>query len=259
MKKLNVTVMLVWSLMMGLCLPAEAGPLTQAAEPGLASVPALVKSGQDRTGDLRLKDWKPELEQGKAASVKKEYPEVPKLPAPGTAPAGQPEYFGLVARRGQVGQVVLAIQAMLRELQLYNLQMGGSCGPGTEAAVKAFERRHHKTERGVVDEVLYNLMKDESKLDFAKFQHRAVMDTTAYSSEDPGLGEYTAPGARVQKGVIAVDPDIIPLGTMVYVLDYGYALAADIGGDIQGYILDLAFDSHQDALDWGSRETTVYW
>lgn len=220
MNKINLLKMFLCSLLFSFCLQAEAAQLPVAVPPGST---------------------------GSVAGVVQVKPEA------------EPEIPGLVAKRGQSGQVVLEIQAMLNELQLYNLAMDGSFGPGTEAAVKAFEKKHHKPELGIVDQVLYDLLKDESKLDFSSFKHRAVMDSTAYSSEDPGLGEYTATGARVQKGVIAVDPDVIPLGTMVYVLDYGYALAADIGGDIQGYILDLAFDSHQEALDWGSREVTVYW
>ena len=58
------------------------------------------------------------------------------------------------------------------------------------------------------------------------------VSATAYSSQDPGVGKYTSTGARV-RGIIAVDPRVIPLGTKIYVPGYGYGVAADTGGSIR--------------------------
>jgi 3D (Asp-Asp-Asp) domain-containing protein len=69
---------------------------------------------------------------------------------------------------------------------------------------------------------------------------------------------------RVRKGVIAVDPKVIPLGTKVYVEvagntpDYGYAVAADIGGAIKGDLIDLYFDSSDIVGRWGCKKVKVY-
>ena len=84
---------------------------------------------------------------------------------------------------------------------------------------------------------------------------------------DPYYG-YTASGLKIVPGtgmkVIAVDPNVIPLNTNVYVeglngaWDYGYAIAADTGGAIKNQKIDLYMDSHADALKWGRRQVKVY-
>lgn len=52
---------------------------------------------------------------------------------------------------------------------------------------------------------------------------------------------------------IAVDPRVIPLGSLVYVEGYGKAIAADIGGAIVGNIIDVYLNSHSDAISWGRK------
>ena len=85
------------------------------------------------------------------------------------------------------------------------------------------------------------------------------------SSPDYG---YTASGLKIIPGagmkVIAVDPNVVPLNTHVYVeglngaWDYGFALAADTGGAIKNNIIDLYMDSHESALGWGRRPVKLY-
>ena len=81
---------------------------------------------------------------------------------------------------------------------------------------------------------------------------------TAYSALDPGNSPYTATGTRVRHGVIAVDPSVIPLGTHVFIPDYGEAVAEDIGWGIQGAMIDVAFDTHEEALMFGRQELEIY-
>ena len=72
-------------------------------------------------------------------------------------------------------------------------------------------------------------------------------------------GNRTATGTWPAEGrTIAVDPSVIPLGTRVYVEGYGYAVAEDTGGAIQGNIIDLYMDSYTDCINWGRRTVTVY-
>ncbi len=84
---------------------------------------------------------------------------------------------------------------------------------------------------------------------------------TAYDAvscgKQPGYAR-TATGAIAQRGVIAVDPRVIPLGTRVYVEGYGYAIAADTGGAIKGNIIDVCMDSRAESLNWGRRNVKVY-
>ncbi len=56
---------------------------------------------------------------------------------------------------------------------------------------------------------------------------------------------------------IAVDPDVIPLGSIVEINGAEY-VAEDIGGAIKGDRIDLYFDSHQDALEWGVQYKDIF-
>ena len=69
---------------------------------------------------------------------------------------------------------------------------------------------------------------------------------------------YTYTGTKAAAGrTIAVDPDVIPLGSIVLINGHAY-VAEDIGGAIDGNRIDVFFDSHQDALDFGVKSATVY-
>lgn len=80
---------------------------------------------------------------------------------------------------------------------------------------------------------------------------------TGYSPRQPDLDFVTATGARAGRGIIAVDPRVIPLGTRVYVPGYGYAIAADTGGAIDGNRIDLCFETVEECFDWGRRTVTI--
>ena len=89
-----------------------------------------------------------------------------------------------------------------------------------------------------------------------------TMKSTAYSPQCVG-GNKTATGTyprRDPNGIstIAVDPRVIPLGSLVYIDGYGYARAEDTGGAIKGNIIDVFVGSHSEALSWGRRTVTVY-
>lgn len=81
---------------------------------------------------------------------------------------------------------------------------------------------------------------------------------------DPGYG-ITASGMKAQRGVVSVDPRVIPLGTRLYIEAadgsswcYGYAVAGDTGGNIKGNRIDLFMDSHYEAIQFGRRAAKVY-
>lgn len=83
---------------------------------------------------------------------------------------------------------------------------------------------------------------------------KMIMEATAYSMP----GSRTATGMVARRGVVAVDPNVIPLGTKLYIEGYGYAIAADTGGAIHGNIIDLHFDTTAEAIQFGRRTVTVY-
>ncbi len=66
----------------------------------------------------------------------------------------------------------------------------------------------------------------------------------------------TSSGLPVGHGIAAVDPNVIPLGTRMFVPGYGDAVAADTGGSVRGAVIDLWFPTVAAALRWG-RQTVV--
>lgn len=97
----------------------------------------------------------------------------------------------------------------------------------------------------------------------AAYTHESTMTVTAYCPCEKCCGAYsngyTATGAKATQGVtIATDPDVIPLGTEVEIDGHIY-IAQDVGGAVSGNRIDLYFDSHDDALQWGVQEKTARW
>lgn len=88
------------------------------------------------------------------------------------------------------------------------------------------------------------------------------LEATAYypgpESTDQWADGYTYTGLRAGYGVVAVDPNVIPLGTRLYIPGYGEAIAGDIGGAIKGYRIDLGFDTYQEAINFGRKRVTAY-
>ncbi|MCQ2969790.1 MAG: 3D domain-containing protein [Clostridium sp.] len=84
-----------------------------------------------------------------------------------------------------------------------------------------------------------------------------TMESTAYTG-----GTLTATGTKPVYNpggisTIAVDPNVIPLGSKVYVSGYGIAIAADTGGVINGNIIDVYLNSEADCIAWGRKTVTV--
>ncbi|MDU5070096.1 3D domain-containing protein [Finegoldia magna] len=86
-----------------------------------------------------------------------------------------------------------------------------------------------------------------------------TMRSTAYTSDPAENGGYstTAMGTAIRYGVVAVDPNVIPLGTRLYIEGYGYARAEDTGGAIKGNRIDLVFGSKSQSNNWGRRTVRV--
>ena len=84
-----------------------------------------------------------------------------------------------------------------------------------------------------------------------------TMESTAYYGHGTtalGLKPVRNPNGL---STIAVDPNVIPLGTKVYVSGYGVAIAADTGGAIKGNIIDVFLNSYEECYSWGRRQVTV--
>ncbi|WP_461207138.1 3D domain-containing protein [Clostridium sp. DL1XJH146] len=103
------------------------------------------------------------------------------------------------------------------------------------------------------------------------YKEQFTMRATAYSlsyadtgktSDSPGWG-ITYSGMHVVRdpsgySTVAVDPNVIPLGSKLYVEGYGYAIAADIGGAIKGNDIDLYFNTTNESNAYGVKYIKVY-
>ena len=103
----------------------------------------------------------------------------------------------------------------------------------------------------------------------ADFTYSAVYygNATAYTNDQGLAGEWTASGLPAQVGVVAVDPDVIPYGTRLYITTedgsyvYGYCIAGDTGSfiyDGTGTIVDLFFNTVGECYEFGRRSVIVY-
>ena len=80
-------------------------------------------------------------------------------------------------------------------------------------------------------------------------------DLTFYSH----TGNRTSSGVYPKAGrTVAVDKNVIPLGTLIYIEGFGLRIAEDTGGDIKGNRLDLFVDSKEEAIKLGRRTAKVF-
>lgn len=88
-----------------------------------------------------------------------------------------------------------------------------------------------------------------------------TMQATAYTASCNGCSGYTATGINLNANrhakVIAVDPNVIPLGSKVWVEGYGVAIAGDTGGSIKGNRIDAHVPSKDAAMKFGRRTVKV--
>lgn len=84
---------------------------------------------------------------------------------------------------------------------------------------------------------------------------------TAYTPYCNGCSGTSASGINLRNNpnlkLIAVDPNLIPLGSKVWVEGYGYAIAGDTGGAIKGNKIDVLVQTKQEASSWGRKKVRI--
>jgi 3D (Asp-Asp-Asp) domain-containing protein len=94
--------------------------------------------------------------------------------------------------------------------------------------------------------------------DLSKAQKIRVV-ATAYWVGDPKVpGTITFTGRKVERGLVAVDPKVIPLGYRLYIPGYGYAYSADTGSAIKGKRIDLFVENKKVSRPWEYVKVDVY-
>lgn len=88
-----------------------------------------------------------------------------------------------------------------------------------------------------------------------------TVSASAFTANCNGCSGITRTGINLKKNphlkVIAVDPDVIKLGTKVHVEGYGYAVAGDTGGAIKGNRIDVFIPNKSDAYKWGRKDVKI--
>ncbi|MBQ7199265.1 MAG: peptidoglycan-binding protein [Selenomonadaceae bacterium] len=176
--------------------------------------------------------------------------------------------IGSVIKAGMEGPGVVDVQEKLIEAGYLSGSPDGYCGLATVEAIKKFQTAKGIKADGVCGIMTYsalensqyeeNLSWEEIIVDEPNYGRVIYVEATAYSSQDPGLGLYTARGNLVGHGIISVDPNVIPLGTRVYIPGYGEAVADDTGGAIVGNRIDIAFDTYEEAINFGRQNIEIY-
>jgi len=90
------------------------------------------------------------------------------------------------------------------------------------------------------------------------YTRRLRVYTTSYDGNCPGCRGRTYSGTEVKKGVCAVDPKVIPLGTWFYIPNYGKCHAEDIGEAVKGLRVDVGWtDASKGWLPQGWKDIYI--
>lgn len=96
----------------------------------------------------------------------------------------------------------------------------------------------------------------------ADYEYLGEFTVTAYcpyedeygnATARPYNGEYIA----VEGITVAVDPEVIPYGSVVIIDGHSY-IAHDCGGAVKGKVIDIYFDSVEEMNAWGKQTKEVY-
>lgn len=178
----------------------------------------------------------------------------------------------ILVKEGMRGGAVRHVQELLIQAGYLDGGADGIAGPLTRAAIERCQQDHVLVVDGICGEATYRVLSGGAEYDpvalgitddrgsqVSRGSGRSIyVSATAYSAYDPGNSNRTATGTLVRHGVIAVDPSVIPLGTRVFIPGYGEAVAEDVGYAIKGYRIDVAFDSHAEALMFGRQDLEIF-
>lgn len=92
--------------------------------------------------------------------------------------------------------------------------------------------------------------------------YTAGYESTGKRPNHPQYG-ITYSGVKVRRdknavSTIAADPKVLPMGSILYVPGYGYAVVADTGSAIKGHKIDLYFKTTRQVYrEWGKKSVEV--
>ena len=189
--------------------------------------------------------------------------------------------------KGDRGDDVSEAQSVLEDEGYYDYAVDGIYGPITDSAVRSFQRDQGLVVDGIIGpntraalddvdggEAVKAASTSESSESESSSSSEAstssdadsggetmTMEATAYTAECAGCSGITATGVNLNNdrdaNVIAVDPDVIPLGSTVKVEGMGTYEAADTGGAINDDRIDIHVPTKSDAYAFGRQDVEV--
>lgn len=112
---------------------------------------------------------------------------------------------------------------------------------------------------GSIETVVYA----KRQVTLIKEHHIPDVLLTAYEASEVSCGAYadgiTKTGTHVVAGkTIAVDPNVIPLGSQVIINGHTY-IAEDVGGKINGHHIDIYMNTVSECMSFGKRYSDAVW
>lgn len=110
-------------------------------------------------------------------------------------------------------------------------------------------------------ELRQGIRKIKKQLDCVQIKYLGQFKATFYTDDIQSCGTangITSTGTHVSDMTVAVDPEVIPMGSLIYIEGIGFRHAEDTGGAIDGKILDVYVDSREEALQLGVKKAGVY-
>ncbi len=121
-----------------------------------------------------------------------------------------------------------------------------------------------KTDQEIIYKLILKNKKGQPVKEYDLTKAKSMwMTATSYYPYDPmcypgGDGIHTRLGYILERGLVAVDPKVIPLRTRLYIPGYGYAYAADTGSAIKGKRIDISLNTRAESEKFGKRTMKVY-
>ena len=108
--------------------------------------------------------------------------------------------------------------------------------------------------KGTKEKEKVNSNSEKTSIENNNLGKKMTVSATAYSGDG-----ITATGTVPKWGTIAVDPNVIPYGTKVYIPQFNkYFIAEDCGGGIKGNKIDIFMNSESQCTSWGKRTIDIY-
>lgn len=156
-------------------------------------------------------------------------------------------------------ELMLTKDELISTQENYQIEIENSAFLNNELNKVANELDVVQSELEKAQATISNLKSDEYKFIYIgnyKFTHYCTEKRKHICGTGTGL---TATGSQVTAGrTVAVDPSVIPYGTELYIEGYGWRVAEDCGGAVDGKHIDIAVETHSHALSMGTTTGGVW-